>query len=167
MKTCPQCGRTYPDSEAFCDVDGVGLKSGPVRGTELMEGTVTCPVCGGKSQTGDEVCRFCGAQLASPAAAQPSRPASRKLPSRPLGSSGSFDDEPPQPQAERGGRSFLAGFGYVIAAILALVAGAWFALHVSSKQQQVKVLPPNASPMMSPAAPTTAPFVALARNVQI
>src|SRR5260370_7975256 len=87
MKSCPQCGRTYPDSESFCDVDGTGLVAGaakrgtgeipaaipPASGKSAAPG-VACPACGGRAQSGDEICRFCGASLPV-AAGSRSRPA--------------------------------------------------------------------------------------------
>ncbi|HTY55555.1 MAG TPA: hypothetical protein VMB26_10165, partial [Candidatus Binataceae bacterium] len=58
MKSCPQCARSYPDSEMFCADDGAALVSGPPpsRLTTLVtnpvgEGAlgIECPVCGGRA----------------------------------------------------------------------------------------------------------------------
>src|SRR5437870_10667056 len=82
MKSCPRCGKAYPDSETFCEDDGVALgvaSGGPVRATTVMTSNpphggatdeIECPVCGGKAQPGEVICNFCGTRLGndSPAA---------------------------------------------------------------------------------------------------
>jgi hypothetical protein len=74
------------------------------------------------------------------------------------------DEEP-----DEGGGSF-AIIGYVVAALVALVGGAWLALHLSSggsaKQQAANPLPSvSASPAPAPAA--TGPIVALASTLSV
>src|SRR3972149_11887563 len=99
MKTCPQCAKSYPDSEMFCADDGAALTPGgaPKAGvTELVTTAgneapsgIECQVCGGKALSPEEeICAFCGARLHAPqaAAAAPSsmRPApAARLPQPP------------------------------------------------------------------------------------
>src|SRR6266852_5364747 len=90
MKSCPRCGKAYPDSETFCEDDGVALAvspGGPVRATTVMTddapraeaaGEIECPVCGGKAQPGEVICNFCGTRLANdPPAASSSAQAAK------------------------------------------------------------------------------------------
>src|SRR5215470_4807161 len=73
MRKCPRCGNQYPDSEGFCEADGVALieaSSLPrARMTSVMteethpEQSLECPVCGGKSLPGEVRCNYCGARL--------------------------------------------------------------------------------------------------------
>ncbi len=76
-----------------------------------------------------------------------------------IGDEPPYDDEPIEEPSLR--ERFTRILGYSIAAIIAVAAGGWFALHLSGH---------NNAPVAtsSPAAPvTTAPTVALARNMQI
>src|SRR5271156_4943838 len=84
MKSCPRCGKTYPDSETFCEDDGTALTSGATgggRATTVMTGgegaggseSVECPVCGGKAQPGEVICNFCGTRLAPDPSGSPAR----------------------------------------------------------------------------------------------
>jgi DNA-directed RNA polymerase subunit RPC12/RpoP len=73
MKSCPQCGKQYPDSEGFCEIDGTALvaaqDSPHGRVTTVMhdetsvEQGLECPVCGGKALPGEIRCNYCGARL--------------------------------------------------------------------------------------------------------
>src|SRR6516162_1698858 len=71
MKSCPQCGKQYPDSEGFCETDGTPLVGDFPRGrlTTPMgeeaheEPGLECPVCGGKALPGEVRCNYCGARL--------------------------------------------------------------------------------------------------------
>jgi TonB family protein len=88
MKVCPQCGRSYADSEKYCAEDGTKLGDGGTtagRATSVMADDragrattvmaddpaystgspsgVECPVCGGKAQPGELICNFCGTRL--------------------------------------------------------------------------------------------------------
>src|SRR5579864_5491044 len=94
MKTCPQCNKSYPDTESFCQTDGsklnpagtaragAGGQSGPAtKSWSLGQGAapVECPVCGGKAEPGEAICNFCGTRLvpegAAPSAKTPPSPA--------------------------------------------------------------------------------------------
>lgn len=172
MKTCPQCAKSYPDSEMFCADDGAALGGNiqaKARITEFVKPSeleaasgVACPVCGGKALSAEEeICAFCGARLRAPqgAAAAPSSvrpaPASRS-PEPPRHQT--FDDEPMTPATERTtSRRFLGAIGYTLAAIAALAAGVWFALHLSAKHAEQANIAPE-----TPAA--VEPVVALATN---
>lgn len=69
MKTCPRCGKNYPDNEAFCESDGTALlpassaDRSPASPTDVT-GAAECPVCGGKAEPGEAICNFCGTRLA-------------------------------------------------------------------------------------------------------
>ncbi|HJU09781.1 MAG TPA: hypothetical protein VJ728_02830, partial [Candidatus Binataceae bacterium] len=73
MKSCPRCGKQYPDTERFCESDGTGLVAtanlpGARQTTVMSDETpadqlVECPVCGGKALPGEVRCNFCGARL--------------------------------------------------------------------------------------------------------
>ena len=172
MKTCPQCAKSYPDSEMFCADDGTAL-SGAVQSkariTEFVKPSeleapsgIECPVCGGKALSPEEeICAFCGAKLSASrgAAAAPSsgRPApAPRSPEPPRQQT--FDDEPMTPPTERpAGRRFLGAIGYTLAAIAALAAGVWFALHLSAKHAEQANIAPE-----TPAA--VGPVVAMAIN---
>jgi hypothetical protein len=148
---------------------------------------IVCPECQGKAEPGETICHFCGTQL-QPAAtasagvnpspsAEPWRAASSTppqsprtaaspenfVPSRNRITSSELGEMPPYDEAPVEEPSFgeraLRVIGYSLAAIIAIAAGAWFALHLSSGPS----IPPVA--VTSPAV--TAPTVALARNLQI
>lgn len=170
MKTCPQCNKTFPDSERFCDADGSALISlgGPGRATAVAEPgaagpaqAVACPVCGGKAEPGEAICNFCGAQLATPkagpvrtAAATPSKPG--------VTSRTTFDDEPLEPTS--GGRSIAGTIGYIVAALVALGGGAWFAIHLS--QGQPAAIQPTPAIAATPAV-AAGPIVALSDKIAV
>src|SRR5689334_14442746 len=84
MKSCPRCGKQYPDTEGFCEIDGdalVAVTSSPrPRLTSVMteethpEQSLECPVCGGKGLPGEVRCNYCGARLRADAG-DPGQPA--------------------------------------------------------------------------------------------
>jgi hypothetical protein len=70
MKSCPQCERTYSDSEANCEADGSVLRQVPIlpsdkghREPSIDAVTLECPVCGGKVRSQELACNFCGARV--------------------------------------------------------------------------------------------------------
>src|SRR5271155_5311148 len=80
MKICPRCGKTFPDSERFCETDGTSLvtSAGAARQTAAMPDTAaegsgagTCPECGGRAEPGETICNFCGTRLVSDASGAP------------------------------------------------------------------------------------------------
>jgi len=172
MKTCPQCARSYPDSEQFCADDGTALGGNiqaKARITEFVKPSeleapsgIACAVCGGKALSPEEeICAFCGARLHAPqaAAAAPSsvRPAPAPRSAEPPRHQ-TFDDEPMTPTTERtSSRRHLGAIGYTLAAIAALAAGVWFALHLSAKHAEQANIAPE-----TPAA--VEPVVAIATN---
>jgi TonB family protein len=198
MKTCPRCARSFPDSESFCEDDGTALVTGSgaaqeaTQGTTLMgeaESAIECPVCGGKAQPGEIVCNFCGARLvqdtgagamggaAAEQAARPAGSAPRRSPETfiPAQDKLTATDFTPPPDAEdegaeeeEAGRPLLSIIGYTAAAVVALVAGAWLALRLSSGPAATPPKLASATPVPSaaPAAPT-GPLVQLARSVSV
>jgi TonB family protein len=182
MKSCPRCGKQYPDGETFCETDGSALIGAGVPGgrvTKVMPAeerpadlsSIECPVCGGKAQPGEAICNFCGARLpsdnrdlsqpssAAAANSQNFAPAENRLGPQ------EFGDEPaytqPQEQAQPG-RRLLTILGFSVAALVALAAGAWLALYLASKH--------GTSPMAqtTPPSPTTvAPVVELTTDVPV
>ncbi|HLH75985.1 MAG TPA: BON domain-containing protein [Candidatus Binataceae bacterium] len=187
MKRCPECDRTYPDSERFCATDGVALVSGAEaageRATQRMvspqeaapvptqAAAVECPVCGGRALPGEEVCSFCGARLtaggatSSPPLPPPLRPSSA-LGGYNLGTPGqtqTFDDD--RPQAQVSSWRWLSWIGYVLAALIALTAGAWFAWHLNSRATRMAAAP-SPSAISSPAV-NSGPVAALAAYTQV
>ena len=178
MKSCPQCAKSYPDSEMFCADDGAGLvsQSGPkARRTELVTPVASeqpsgldCPVCGGRALSPEEeVCAFCGARLRPTGSAPAAAPAGLSGQStttrsaQPPPGEQTFDDEPTTPPPSRGAGRALGVAGYTLAALAALAAGAWFALHLSANHAQQAKLAPEASPS---SAVVAEPLVALADN---
>ncbi|MGH7915497.1 MAG: TonB family protein, partial [Candidatus Binataceae bacterium] len=190
MKTCPRCARDYPDAESFCEVDGAALvaasgATGTAKMVDAREEPIECPVCGGKAEPGELMCNFCGARLPLSSEPAPARdaasgdaaaaaqrrnpenyvPARDKLTATdftpPIPPEGEADDEPRRP--------LISIIGYSAAAIVALAAGAWLAIHLSSGPA---ILPPKtvqASPAAtaSPAAIASGPMVDLAHNVPL
>ncbi|HVA69415.1 MAG TPA: BON domain-containing protein [Candidatus Binataceae bacterium] len=69
MKTCPRCGKSYPDNESFCEADGTALVSARISDQPAQQtpadaaGAIDCPVCGGKAEPGEVICNFCGTRL--------------------------------------------------------------------------------------------------------
>jgi len=192
MKRCPQCGKQYPDSEDFCDTDGSKLATeGAGRATTVMPeapsgeegGALECPVCGGRAQPGEVICNFCGTRLAPPdaSAPPPSRPAplSRLTPENFVPAHDRIDEhsgpggiaDPPTDDSNFDdhnrveGRGIFGLLGFALAAIVALAAGAWFALYLSRRNPApVAQASPSASPSPAMAA---APEVELARSMPI
>jgi TonB family protein len=193
MKTCPRCEKTYPDSELFCEDDGAALEqSGASAGREttVMEpadaaptqesGQRECPVCGGKAEPGEEICNFCGTRLtqepAQPARAPQSsaaagsevRPETFRPAADHFGPSEMGAEELPAASEEfeepSGSRRVFGLVGFSIAAVIALAAGAWFALYLSRSHPAAPVA--QISPAASPAAPI-GPQVQLARNIPL
>jgi TonB family protein len=153
MKSCPQCGKQYPDSEGFCEFDGTALVAAPdlprgrptivMRDEASAEHGVECPVCGGKALPGETRCNYCGARLPAEGS-ETARPASSAQAGNSensdsaAGSSGpqKFGEAPvyaPEAASTGKGRRFSAIVGLAGAAIVALAAGAWFALYLVSK----------------------------------
>ena len=62
MRACPKCGAPALADESFCGVDGT-----PIATTFTPPGTrvppSTCPNCGGRWQTSEDVCIACGHRL--------------------------------------------------------------------------------------------------------
>jgi TonB family protein len=195
MKTCPQCNRSYPDAESFCESDGTALVSaagaaGTARMADPREEPLECPVCGGKAEPGELMCNFCGARLPAsgaepsggPAPARGATPggegagAPRRSPETYVPARDKLtatDFTPPTPPdeeaADDGRRSLSSLVGYSVAAIAALTAGAWLAIHLSSG---TAVAPPKtveASPAATatPAAVASGPTVDLAHSVPV
>jgi hypothetical protein len=184
MKRCPQCNKTFADAEKFCDDDGSALISagGPAT-TRVDEGAgraepeqrVECPVCGGKAEPGELICNFCGARLdvaaapaPEPGPAAPSQPLRPPTP-QPTGTARvqhTFPDERPDAEDEEaaGSRNWIGIIGYTLAALVALVGGAWLALHLTeSSKAPVAQVSPTAVP--TPAAMAVAPEVTLASTI--
>src|SRR5205807_1602490 len=180
MKTCPRCDRSYPDSETFCEADGSPLvpaepafaRRTSAGGSEPgVEARIECPVCGGKAEPGEVICNFCGARLApdegSAAAAQSPRAerpamAAQTQRSRPdtmrVGSA---------PLKESEGRSIVSIVGYTGAAIIALAAGAWFALHLSAQKPEQAGMQPSPVAAPSGAIAPSGPVVVLANTLPV
>jgi hypothetical protein len=187
MKTCPRCNRTYPDSENFCADDSTQLVSSPAFTQQSNADRIECPVCGGKAEPGEIICNFCGARLdqnkgaaAAPPPPTPPKPAA-PTPYPRLSSAPTSVQPPPGPspvqapmtarmqggiEDVKGGGSGLSIIGYAIAAIIALAAGAWFAIHLNSKSEQAAVAPSAPSIAASPAT-VSAPVVALANAMAV
>ena len=197
MKSCPRCGKSYPDDERFCETDGSALiAAGGAggRGTTIMPddaagagGATICPECHGKAEPGETICNFCGTQLNPEAAAPPAGAArAQPTPSQPARtavtpedyvpahgrlSTGEMGGEPPYdetPEEEAPLRERITRIlGYAIAAIVAVVAGGWFALHVSRSGGNAPVATASPAASVSPAPAASAPMVAIASNMQI
>ncbi len=179
MKRCPQCSVTYPDAERFCPNDGAQLVPAEAAGratTQMpaaagQEPSIECAVCGGKALPGEEICSFCGARLNPPSQPPPPPPQpSFTIPrqtvlqsaaEQPAGQT--FDDEGPEPPSTS--RRFFALSGYVLAAVVALAAGVWFAIHLNRTGVVPKAPAPEASPAASPAI--TGPLAQLAVNTPV
>jgi TonB family protein len=195
MKTCPRCARNYPDAESFCEADGSQLVPAGAAGTAKMadapEAPIECSVCGGKAEPGELMCNFCGARLpvgegaASAGGPAPARGAApggagagtqRRRPETYIPAQDRLtatDFTPPVPPDDEGEdesrRSMASVVGYSVAAVVALAAGAWLAIHLSSG---TAVSPPKtveASPAAtaSPPAVTAGPSVDLAHSVPV
>ena len=181
MKSCPRCGKQYPDSEGFCETDGASLAAAPDsasgRFTTVMSDEtpdpqrVECPVCGGKALPGEVRCNYCGARLRPEGwerleptpPAEPGNPRSLAAAENPAGPE-EFSDasvSAAAPGSPRKGRRALTILGFSGAAVLALAAGAWFAVYLGSKH-------PSPQPPARPSAEaTSAPTVELAKQTPL
>ncbi len=195
MKTCPRCARTYPDAESFCEVDGTALTatSGAVGTAKMVDGReepIECPVCGGKAEPGELMCNFCGARLPVSGGAEP---ASGPAPARAAGPAGAAAGAarrrpesyipardkltateftppiPPDDEADEQRRPLISVVGYSAAALVALAAGAWLAIHLSAAPviSPPKTVEASPAPTASPAAVASGPTVDLAHSVQM
>jgi TonB family protein len=149
------------------------------------EPPLDCPICGGRAQPGEEICNFCGARLRPegsagvPLSQAPIQPTTARIQPPSQSSSapraaggtqyGSYSGGPsgsgsPQPVEGRSGLSILA---WIIAALIALLAGIWFALHLSGRNQEAPNPAASAIATASAAPLPSAPYVALAANPAI
>ncbi|HUN57818.1 MAG TPA: TonB family protein [Candidatus Binataceae bacterium] len=79
MKICPRCGKTFPDSERFCETDGTALVTSGGAGRQTAAtpeaaaglGGGICPECGGRTEPGETICNFCGTRLGPETSAAP------------------------------------------------------------------------------------------------
>jgi hypothetical protein len=183
MKKCPSCNRTYPDNETFCEADGVALiKADPafVESGSAAGEVIECPVCGGRAEPGEVICNFCGARLTADtgtAVSPTPQPSGTQRPGQsrtvvantpPDRFSGRLTGQMPESEPDGGGRGSFTVLGYVAAALVALVGGAWLALHFSSRGPAPE--PASASPAaaVTPGpANATGPLVALANTVSV
>jgi TonB family protein len=183
MKSCPRCSKAYPDSETFCEDDGVALavaSGGPARATTVMTddapraaaaAEIECPVCGGKAQPGEVICNFCGTRLANDSPpVNPSAPPAKTRVSpenyvpasdRPVVSDHHAADDASGDEASSD-RGIIGVLGFVIAAVLALAAGAWLAIYLSGSH----MIAPVAQASPSPAA-ISSPTVTLAKTIAV
>src|SRR5579875_585770 len=165
MKRCPQCNKSYPDAERFCADDGTALISaggaattrvedipGARRGVEQPEQRIDCPA------------------TPTPEPFRPSPSTSQPLSTqRPMGTARvdehTFPDERPVGE-ELGGerRGWLGIIGYVAAALVALIGGAWLALHLT-KGSHAPVAQASPATAPTPAAIAAAPQVTLASTI--
>ncbi|MGH8011948.1 MAG: hypothetical protein ACREQ4_05565, partial [Candidatus Binataceae bacterium] len=196
MRSCPRCGKTYPDSEVFCEDDGTALVQAgaagrattimPESGGATVATPAECPTCGGKAEPGEAICNFCGTRLVPedqpestqrPGGASTQRtrdpgnfvPASDDWVSSGMtrrGDASQGGTAPPEDDGEDGssGRRILGIVGYCLAAIIALSAGAWLALHFTEHPARLPIAQASASP-----TPTliTGPSVQLASSIPI
>ena len=181
MKTCPRCNRSYPDSENFCEADSSPLISTPAFTQQSASGAMECPVCGGKAEPGEIICNFCGARLDQTQTAPPPAPPTASAPtvSQPspyprLSGSGAASASQPAgtarmqgPIEPEQGRSMLGIVGYVLAAIVALAAGAWFAIHLSAGKNEEAGNAPSPASVGSTAAVAVNPTVMLANAMPV
>jgi TonB family protein len=178
MKQCPRCGKQYPDTEGFCETDGAVL----VEATALPRGRLTsvmteqthpeqsleCPVCGGKALPGEVRCNYCGARLRPDGVAPPESTASMAT-----GDSGLPSTENPpgprefgdaslygEPEAKSKRHRLARILGFSGAAVVALAAGAWFALYLSKNH-------PFPQTSVTPSAATSVPIVELAKQTPL
>jgi TonB family protein len=184
MKKCPSCDRTYPDNETFCEADGVALiKTDPAfveRGAPTVGEVIECPVCGGRAEPGEVICNFCGARLtADPgtAASPEPQPSATRRPGQsrtvvasapPNRFSGRLTGQTPESEPDGEGRGSFTVLGYVAAALVALVGGAWLALHLSSRGPVQEAATASPAGAVTPApASTVGPLVALANTMAV
>ena len=193
MKTCPRCSRSYPDAESFCEADGTALVAASAGSSTApigeSETAIECAVCGGKAEPGELMCNFCGARLP---VSEGVRPVSEPMPASGTAASGdekeprrrrpetyvpaddkltSTDFTPPvspgDETEEEPRRPLISIIGYSAAAVVALAAGAWLALHLSSKPSVPKMAEASPTATASPAAVAGGPAVNLAHSVAL
>jgi TonB family protein len=155
-----------------------------------QEAPIECPVCGGKAEPGEVICNFCGARLpvsggAETSAAQgPERgakpggagPAPRRpetfIPSKDRLTATDFTPPiPPDEGGDEARRPLASVIGYSVAAIVALAAGAWLAIHLSTgpatSPRPPKTVEASPTTATTPAAVVSAPTVDLAHSVPV
>jgi TonB family protein len=152
---------------------------------DAPQAPIECTVCGGKAEPGELMCNFCGARLptsesgASAGGPGPARGAApggagagtqRQRPETYVPAkdrlTGTGFTPPISPDDEGGDesrRSMASVVGYSVAAIVALAAGAWLAIHLSSG---TAVAPPK-TVEASPAATASPPAVAAGPSVEL
>jgi TonB family protein len=196
MKTCPRCARTYPDAESFCEADGTALVAAagaPItsRMADAEGASIECPVCGGKAEPGEVICNFCGARLPVSGGAEPIAAPGPARGAAPGGAAGgatrrrpetyvpaqdrltATEFTPPIPPDDESGdeprRPLTSVIGYSVAAIVALAAGAWLAIHLSAGPATSPPKTVEATPVAtaSPPAVASGPTVDLAHSVQV
>jgi hypothetical protein len=183
MKNCPHCGRSYPDGDTFCEADGSKLAehgaasaSGAAAGPSAAGGqqAIECPTCGGRAEPGELICNFCGTRLGGEGEPLTGATATAQLgrgwsPQAERGGPREFGDESAEietepEEEEPAGHRWAGLLGYSLAAVAALVAGIWLAIHLSGHRHAETPIA-QASPAASPIAQQ--PSVTLARNMQI
>jgi len=152
---------------------------------DAPQAPIECSVCGGKAEPGELMCNFCGARLpVSEGAASAGDPAPARGAAPGGAGAGSQRQRPenyipaqdrltatgftpPIPPGDEGEdeprRSMTSVVGYSVAAIVALAAGAWLAIHLSSG---TAVSPPK-TVEASPAATASPPAVAAGPSVDL
>ncbi len=177
MKICPRCEKTYPDSESFCETDGSALiAKGPAfaapGGGSSAGGKVECPVCGGQAEPGEVICNFCGTRLVpeEPYKLEQPPPRVEQQTQRMAATQVHRPQEPPppgpSPRRSRGNRR-LALIGYAAAAILALFAGIYMALHLTPHKPAKLVSEATPSAIATPPVAIAQPMVALANAIPL
>ena len=73
----------------------------------------------------------------------------------------------PGPIEVEEGRSTLGLVGYVLAAVIALAAGAWFAIHLSAGKNEQAGVAPSPVSIGSPGMGSTGPIVTLANAMPV
>jgi TonB family protein len=177
MKSCPRCGKQYPDTEGFCETDGTALIQTAVlpraRQIAVMsdetEQSLECPVCGGKALPGEVRCNYCGARLQTEDAesggptsfaGDDSQTATESGPGpQEFGTASDFAPESETPPKRR---RIIAVLGFSAAAVGALAAGAWLAFYLANKHAALPGV--SASPSITA---TSRPVVELARQTPI
>jgi TonB family protein len=138
-----------------------------MREDPYVEQGLECPVCGGTALPGEIRCNYCGARLQAEGADAAQSPRSSEV-----GDSQGFSSPGPNelgyttaytsaPAAPKQGRRAVRILGFSSAAVVALAAGAWFALYLGNKHKS-----PGAT--ATPAATVaSAPIVELAKLTPI
>jgi osmotically-inducible protein OsmY/predicted nucleic acid-binding Zn ribbon protein len=182
MMKCPQCGKTYPDTERFCADDGSSLEpqgGAGARATEVMREhagaqvtrRLSCPACGANVNPDEQICPYCGSALGGYA---PEHEVEGDEVGPPEAFDGSFDGEGERAPAEvtSPGRRLIAVVGYSLAALAAAAMGVVFAIWVLRTQTHRAPTPsaPGASAVAQPSAaasPAPQPMLALVTNAPL